>query len=333
MSLPDLQQYYLAAQLSQMWTLKYADPGEAVYQLWQEILQTELPPFHALAIVEPKKDPNNSLLLLQRCIITRVQFLIDPKGLDLLTSLWRNAKLAPLARIRAPKAWLDAGIFSLDQVWNEQVRWAVRKALKPCNFHLPPTRVAEEFMQDQPHHKISSFYKALQSTILLKTPLKVRERWEADISPITDEQWNQVLQTPLLISPIYKFRILQLYFVHSAYYSRKLEEGTILHTFWSWSKIKPFSIAIQSRIRKMLGFEIPLDPKYYLLVMDPPTTLTLPAQIMLIAQNWKATDPPAYSAWVIMVQELQKMEDLIARRKGSTKSNMSIWQLWILENI
>ncbi|OCT74619.1 hypothetical protein XELAEV_18033605mg [Xenopus laevis] len=118
---------------------------------------------------------------------------------------------------------------------------------------------------------------------------------------------------------------------------------TLMHTFWSCCKLHSYWVAIQARIKKLLGFELPLDPKWYLLCMDPPTPLTSPARKMvnkllflarkLIAFHWKASLPPTYQAWEKAVQDLQKVEDLIARRNGTSKQYIKIWQLWILEDV
>ncbi|OCT97426.1 hypothetical protein XELAEV_18009648mg [Xenopus laevis] len=88
---------------------------------------------------------------------------------------------------------------------------------------------------------------------------------------------------------------------------------------------------------KLLGFEIPLDPKWYLLCMDPPTPLAPPARKMvnkllflarkLIAFHWRASLPPTYQAWEKAVQDLQKVEDLIARRNG-TFGNYGFWKMY-----
>ncbi|OCT62663.1 hypothetical protein XELAEV_18043748mg [Xenopus laevis] len=279
MALPDLQLYYLAAQLSQLWTLKHSSAEEALYQLWQSILQTELPPIHSIITIALKnsRPAHNPLLIHQKGVLNRVHHLTNRVGLDPLIPLWYNSKLAPLDKLIVPKAWLDGGIYTLDQVWGDyegvsfsilkerhaipSSQWltyhniigTVRKALKPNNYRLPSTPV-----------KLHSYWVAIQAR------------------------------------------------------------------------------AIQARITKLLGFKLPLDPKWYPLFMAPPTALTTPARKMvnqllflarnLIALNWKASLRPTYQAWEKAVQDLQKVEDLIARRNGTSKHYIKICQLWILEN-
>ncbi|OCT86809.1 hypothetical protein XELAEV_18020498mg [Xenopus laevis] len=172
MALPDMQRYCLESQLSQVWTLRYSVKEEALYQLWQEVLQTELPPIHAL------------------------------------------------------------------------------ETTNPGSTQLSESSVVEVFKQEQTGHKITMFYRVLMTPIKQRCPLKVRDRWETNIEQISDDQWNH-------------------------------EEGTLLHSFWSCSKIKPYWLAIQEKITKLLGFEITLDPKWYLMGMDPPNQLTRPAKSYL----------------------------------------------------
>ncbi|OCT55247.1 hypothetical protein XELAEV_18003557mg, partial [Xenopus laevis] len=73
MALPDMQMYFLAAQLSQLWTLLHSSEGEALYQLWQAVLHTELPPMHAILTVAPKnsRPAHNPLLIHQKGILNR----------------------------------------------------------------------------------------------------------------------------------------------------------------------------------------------------------------------------------------------------------------------
>ncbi|OCT97417.1 hypothetical protein XELAEV_18009639mg [Xenopus laevis] len=120
-------------------------------------------------------------------------------------------------------------------------------------------------------------------------------------------------------------------------------EGTLLHRFWSCPVLQDYWARIQKRITTILGFEIPLDPKWYILGMDPPNQLTRPAKNILhkilfqarrlIAQVWKSQLPPLYTDWEKSVQNMCNVEQLIARRNNTSDKCMQIWQLWILENV
>ncbi|OCT60463.1 hypothetical protein XELAEV_18046489mg [Xenopus laevis] len=324
MALPDMQLYYLASQLSQVWTLRYSGNNEALYQLWQEVLQTELPPIHALEAtgLGGLRPITNPILISQRYILTLANQTIKADSLGPLSPLWYNKKLAPLDTLTPPKSWLEAGIYALGQVWTEQgmasfahlkevfslpdsqwftyykIQRAVQHSLNFKSTQLSVSPVVEVFQQEQPGHKITLFYKALLSPIVKRSPLKVRDRWEMDVEQITDDQWDQV--------------------------------------------IKPYWLAIQERITKLLGFEVPLDPKWYLMGMDPPVQLTRPAKKIvlkllfqarrLIAQHWKDRSPPTYPEWEKSIQETQAVEHLIARKNGTVKQHLSVWQLWIIEN-
>ncbi|OCU00317.1 hypothetical protein XELAEV_18006087mg [Xenopus laevis] len=273
MALLDMQLYYLASQLLQVWTLRYSDKEEALYQLWQEVLQTELPPIHALETTSPgcSKPINNPILISQRYILTLANHTIKAENLGPLTPLWRNKKLAPLDKLIPPKSCLEAGIYTLGQVWTDQgmasfahlketdsipnsqwftyhkIRKAAQRSLNFRNTQLTVSSVVEVFKQEQTGHKITMFYRALMSPIIQRSPLKVRDRWETDTEQITDDQWDQACK--------------------------------------------------------------------------------------LIAQHWKDRSPPTYPEWEKSIQETQAVEHMLARKNGTVKQHLSIWQLWILENV
>ncbi|OCT77885.1 hypothetical protein XELAEV_18028983mg [Xenopus laevis] len=220
-ALPDMQLYSLASKLSQVWTLRHSDKEEALYQLWQEVLQTELPP-QALETTSPgcSKPINNPILISQRYILTLANHTIKAENLGPLTPLWHNKKLAPLDKLTPPKSWLEAGIYILGQVWTDQgiasfahlkethsipnsqwftyykIRKAAQQSLNFRNTQLSVSSVVEVFKQEQTGHKIM-FYRALMTPIIQRSPLKVRDRWETDIEQITDDQWDQTYCTTL----------------------------------------------------------------------------------------------------------------------------------------
>ncbi|OCT76214.1 hypothetical protein XELAEV_18031411mg [Xenopus laevis] len=282
--------YYVSAQLSQIRTLKSAQPEDALYQLWQCLLKTDLPQFYAILGLNlyKKKQMTINFPLVEsqklglKCLYNMQYWNGKPP--------WYNSKLAPLDKLSPPKEWLQAGVWSIGQVW-------LNKS-KHLQFEL-------------------------QNLLLRKNTIKARAQWELSIDFITDDRWTQVLLTPLNISPIYKYRILQLYLIHRAYYTRSR-----LH------KINPeYWAEIQKRITKILGFELPLNSKWYILGMDPPNQLTRPAQKIfqacrLIAQQWKSQAPPQYADWEKSVQNMCNVEQLIARRNNNSDQCMTIWQLW-----
>ncbi|OCT56406.1 hypothetical protein XELAEV_18000137mg [Xenopus laevis] len=53
----------------------------------------------------------------------------------------------------------------------------------------------------------------------------------------------------------------------------------------------------------------------------------------LIAQHWKERIPPTYPEWEKSIQETQAVEHLIARKNGTVRQHLSVWQLWILESV
>ncbi|OCU01996.1 hypothetical protein XELAEV_18007755mg [Xenopus laevis] len=123
MALPDMHLYYLAAQLSQIRTLKNAQPEDALYQLWQCLLKTDLPPFYAilaLNLYRTKQMISNYFLVESQklCLQWSLQ-LVQPAVLELQTPLWSNCKLAPLDKLSTPKEWIQAGVWSIGQVWSD----------------------------------------------------------------------------------------------------------------------------------------------------------------------------------------------------------------------
>lgn len=99
------------------------------------------------------------------------------------------------------------------------------------------------------------------------------------------------------------------------------EEGTMLHVFWTSTKLTPFWLEVAHTIRHLTGVSLEGNPAACLLhISERPikkykTSLTihlLNAAKACIPLCWRSEKPPAKSLWFNKVNELRDMEDLTA---------------------
>ena len=117
----------------------------------------------------------------------------------------------------------------------------------------------------------------------------------------------------------------------------KKEIGTLIHILWTCTEVKPFWGRVKDIIQKFTESRIEEKPAFFLLhLSDIPikryensiVPYLVNAAKACIPSNWKKVQPPSIREWVNRVEEIRRMEELIAisqNRKGKYKK---IWDVW-----
>lgn len=115
------------------------------------------------------------------------------------------------------------------------------------------------------------------------------------------------------------------------------EKGTLLHVFWSCSKLTNFWQTIRTTMQKFTDYNITNDPAFFLLHASNIPTKTykksvighlLDAAKACIPLNWKSPKPPTIDLWIKKLEEIKKMEDLIHTAQNRHEKFSNTWQLW-----
>lgn len=115
------------------------------------------------------------------------------------------------------------------------------------------------------------------------------------------------------------------------------EVGTILHMFWSCSKLTDFWSKVRSISQKFTDFQIPNDPAFFLLHISSIPLKTYKKSILrhlinaakaCIPMLWKQQTQPTTSMWLQKVEDINKMEDLILTAQNRQASYTKTWTLW-----
>lgn len=114
------------------------------------------------------------------------------------------------------------------------------------------------------------------------------------------------------------------------------DEGTLLHIFWSCTKLKNFWTMVRSISQKFMDYQIPNDPAFFLLHVSSITPKKYKKSILrhlttaksCIPVLWKQQSPPSISMWLQKVENINKMEDLIMTAQNRQAAYQKTWTLW-----
>ena len=105
---------------------------------------------------------------------------------------------------------------------------------------------------------------------------------------------------------------------------------------WSCAQIRPFWVAIQDEISKLVGIKIPLNPLYYVLGADINAVQTkgnrhlinvlLYAARLSVLAKWIDDNPPDTLQWLEKVLRLVPLERLSCVLRGNLAEFEEIWR-------
>lgn len=112
------------------------------------------------------------------------------------------------------------------------------------------------------------------------------------------------------------------------------EERGLLHLFWSCSRIRPFWDQLRLLLPRFTVRPVPDGPAFFLLhhnsLPAPSYNGTIIPQLVnaahsCIAEFWKQQDPPMLSRWFQKVNEIRRMEELVAVDMGTQGQSATFW--------
>lgn len=203
---------------------------------------------------------------------------------------------------------------------------------------------------------ISMIYKALLLKFLEMHPLLIRERWESEVGPLSDAQWDTVLsQTPTL-SPSEAQRLSQLFLLHRVYKSPSLmfrigirEDSTcprcsridahLMHVLWECPELGAFWNAVLDLVHQVHGLRLSTDPKICILgILDDldsesPIALSISRMLFqarkLIAQHWIRPSPPSIGEYKSRMNNAIRLEKAVYVKRKASHKYEAIWGPWL----
>lgn len=323
---------------------------------------------------------NHPILKQALTVWQRVRILYYSDGVDAHTPLWHCTRLPELINLSHDLSWSANGIWHLSQICSES-------GIKPfpelqSEFNLPSSqlfiylRVKHAFLaqfghhgvtlQDfpipslllspLPRHMISILYSRLlgQNTKSMLSTLKTR--WENDVGPLSDEEWNRAISSPQSISSNHNERLIQLYMVHRAYYTTTrlsrfrpgyvdicpkclLSPGTFLHLLWSCPRVNGFWVQVIQFLHDKMGSPIQLCPKECILLPDPESFESRYSYSFciesifyakkIIARTWLSHRSPSFPEWLNAVNCVLPLKKWIYQHRGCPTKFTKIWERWV----
>uniref|UniRef100_A0A803K169 Reverse transcriptase domain-containing protein n=1 Tax=Xenopus tropicalis TaxID=8364 RepID=A0A803K169_XENTR len=378
MALPDFRVLYLAVQLSHLSPLTPEGPCSALYSSWQELLPPYIAPWQA-ALVQPSIPPHNLLVAAVRRAYVDARKTAGACTIDPATPLWGNKVLGNLAGSPPPRQWLEAGLTSIQDVWDMGVtapfaflrqhrslpasQWLlyhrVHTTLKRLHKRSLLATLEDPLLSlirsGHKKCKISTLYKYIMDARQKLTTMKCRESWEKDLGPILDDQWKEVLASPITVSINCRHEMLQLYLIHRAYYTPaklhkiyqessplcfrcQAETGTLLHTLWSCPMLTTYWASILNKLNAVIDSDITPSPKVCILGITSSLELNQDLKTLItkalfqarrqLTLNWKGQTAPSYDSWLSAMNEVCLQEKHSLCRKGKNVTYTNIWGSW-----
>ena len=184
---------------------------------------------------------------------------------------------------------------------------------------------------------------------------QLRQRWEADLGEMEDEDWADALTSPREVAIRARYKLIQLKVLHRVYYTPATrlkmgiattdlctrgcgERGTFLHILWDCDKVQNYWRQLQEIITEVLGEETTLTPKLCLLNIWEPTDLTRPKRKWLtlamtiakrnVARLWGAEQPPRREEWEQDLDWAMLAEKVTYEGRGCPNKWRKIWTEW-----
>lgn len=176
-------------------------------------------------------------------------------------------------------------------------------------------------------------------------------RWEWDVGPLSDKDWNRAVFSPRSVSSNYNESLTQLSTVHRANYSTTrlsrfrpghvdecpkchLLPGSFFHLQWSWPKVN----GVWEKVIKNdeVGSPVPLCPNDYIHLPDPTFFDTRYSYMFLveslyyakkvIARTWLPTELPQ---WLNTINNALLLKKWTFQQRKCPHKFSKIWDRWL----
>lgn len=207
-----------------------------------------------------------------------------------------------------------------------------------------------------PEKLISTLYTTLRTRLVAKIVDIARIRWEEDVGPIDDSDWEDILENVKKTSPKISERLTQLYIIHKSYLTPariskfsphqnpncpKCSNNpcSFFHLLWQCPEIQSYWAQIIKFLHDHMGSPVQLDPRPCLLGLFPDTItdrslLTFLSESLfgarkLIAKYWLRTDSPTLQIWFREVNASLPYKKVMYRHRGCPAKYHKIWNRWL----
>ncbi|OCT94504.1 hypothetical protein XELAEV_18012177mg [Xenopus laevis] len=327
LSLPNMYNYFLAAQLTHLLTplqLHYHPP---LHRLWGAVATSTSFPWNV--IFGTKEGLKNVICCVQVRALQKVNELLNIVNIDPRTPLWGNPQFQYLSHVTPPPCWTTKGITSIADVWEADTllpfaelrrryglpcgQWLVYQQMgsalcrqsrnKPICLETSP--LLEMLLQ--PHQKgtLSKIYRKIMSAHVKATPIRSCDAWDNDFHLLTDDQWGEALKAPRYVSYNYNDRC-------------KAPQATLLHTMWECTGLAAYWEGVLKHLSLVLGVVLPADPALCLLGIGI-KVLVSPMYRQLISRALFHARRQITMQW---------KERIILTRQGQLTGKWPSWQKW-----
>lgn len=115
--------------------------------------------------------------------------------------------------------------------------------------------------------------------------------------------------------------------------------GTMLHVWWECPLLLVFWESVYALYNHVTGSRLTVSPASGLLNILPGPLSTLKKGLLkhfltaartVIPRHWKSTTPPSRAEWLAELNNLMRMENLMAEDAGTIESFITSWSAWSL---
>lgn len=254
--------------------------------------------------------------------------------------MWFNDHLPELSTVPDPQLWVAYGIVYLSQVLTEtgpisfqsrketfsipnqllfrylQLRHAIRVQTASTSIVLETPLVLDILFGADSTKLLSNLYYVLRLHRSHKVSQTAKEKWEQNIGPIDNTDWEKILEGVKTASPKLSDRLTQLNILYRTYlmpvklakfqHTRShmclLVPGTFYHLLWSCPNIQTYWLQVIQFLHDNMGSPVGLDPKLCLLGLLPDSDVdkyqaifvyeTLFLARKVITKVWMQAAPP-----------------------------------------
>lgn len=180
-------------------------------------------------------------------------------------------------------------------------------------------------------------------------------RWRELIPNLDDDTFQELLASPLFVSPAANNKLIQLYIVHQCYPTpvRLHKMGRVpspacfrcdavrsdfWHMIWACPVIQGFWVEVMDLLSAILGYTVPLTPDICLFgILDEEvwqhyTRTFLRESLFLarkaIALRWMGDRPPSLSQWRTLVNSVIPYNSTVYKSRGCPSKFGKVWGLW-----
>lgn len=167
-----------------------------------------------------------------------------------------------------------------------QLRHATHSQFLQSPPQPTPNPIIAVVKDTDPKKLISCFYNTLNAPVSAKVAYNLKPRWEGDVGPMENEEWEEAMESCKEVSPKLSDSLSQIYILHRAYLTLLrvaryrgnqpttcpmcgTTSGTFFHLIWSCPQIQGLWKQIVTFLHDNMGSPVVLDPKQCLLGIFP----------------------------------------------------------------